>query len=606
MEREPRIRVMDPSLANQIAAGEVVERPASVVKELIENALDAGATRIELEATAGGRSLLRITDNGSGMNQQEAILAFERFATSKLTSADDLEQIGTLGFRGEALPSIASVAKILLLTREPDSPEGTRVEINYGEVLDYSTAGCPVGTSLTIRDLFRNVPARLKYLRAPGTEARHITERVQLYVLAFPEVEWRLVQDEKMKLLHNTGRMDGALLAVLGREAQQNLIPVEQDFGSFKVSGYLSQPSFGKASRAYQFFFVNRRPVESKMLSYAVFDAYQGLITPGQHPVVVLNLTMPTHLVDPNVHPQKLEVRFAHSLQVLEQTREALRGALDAARGQSGLRPTSLPGRSEPAQPFEPGRPVEQSFGGGSAPFSNASQPTAQQLGLQYEPPSTQGVRESHLARELQSRRDSTREASLEDADLVPLGAFHNTYLLVARGQDLMLIDQHAAHERILYDRFQQDVAKAEENKQELLTPLTLELTSPQYDALSEHLELLAKLGFGLEPFGETTLLVTALPNYVASGEAARVITEFADEILESGDAPDVEAKVHSALATMACKAAVKAGEPLSYQELVALLRDLLRTTSPYTCPHGRPTTVALSLDQLEKLFKRK
>ncbi len=588
---QAKIRVMSPDLANQIAAGEVVERPASIVKELVENSLDAGATRIQVSATAGGRTSLRVQDNGSGMSPEDAVLAFERFATSKLYTSADLEQLTTLGFRGEALPSIASVAKVELLTRPKDAPEGTRVVVNFGEVVEYSAVGCPEGTDISVKELFRNVPARLKYLRAPGTEARHITERVQLYVLAWPEVEWRLVQDGKVRLVHNTGTAEGALLAVLGQDAARNMLPFESDFGNLKLRGFLSQPAYGRASRAYQFCFVNRRPVTSKLLSYAIFDAYQGLIEPGKHPVVVLHLEMAPHLVDCNVHPQKLEVRFAHSLQVLERTRAALRAALDKARGAAGLRPHKVASTPGPVTLHRP-----------SAASGNTTPPRQGQLQMELGYASGEVVRSTPLSRELEARRGQVSD----ELGLVPLGCFHNTYILAQRGDDLLLIDQHAAHERIIYDRLRKQLDESAGEGQELLTPVTLELQPAQLQALEAHRAVLEKMGFKLQEFGSGALLVSAVPAFLASADLEQVLGEFADEVMDSGEAPDLEAKVHRTLAVMACKAAVKAGEALTLPEIVALLKDLLQTTAPYTCPHGRPTTIALSLEQVERLFKRK
>ncbi len=565
------IKVLDKDTIAQIAAGEVVERPASVVKELVENALDAGATQIVVEAKGGGVSRLRVTDNGAGIPADEVALAFERHATSKINDAADLENIASLGFRGEALPSVAAVADVELLTRSDGEAAGTLIQLEGGAVIKKAVQARARGTTVTVRNLFRRVPARLKFLKSPATENGHIANIVSRYALAYPEVAFELGVEGKTSLkTSGQGRLIDAIIDVYGVATAGKMLAVKPPEGEFAagpeadaVTGMVGAPELDRVGRGHLSFFVNRRWVTSRSLTYAVEEAYRGLLMTGRHPVAVLNIALPPAEVDVNIHPAKSEVKFRDEAEVFRTVQRAVRQALVAQMpvpqvGETAVayRPASSPERVPWALPA--GQPV--------VPAPEAPARLATSLPV-----------------------------------LRVVGQVMQAYI-VAEGPDgLYLIDQHAAHERIRYDKLKQQRAESKPEVQGLLEPATLEVTPPQGAILGACRESLAGYGFSVEPFGERTYLVRAVPALLAGEDWEGMLREMLEEL--AGEARSGwEEKI---LASLACHGAVRSGQALSDAEMRALVRELEATANPHTCPHGRPTVIHLSTARLEKDFGR-
>ncbi len=563
------IQILPPEVASKIAAGEVVERPASVVKELVENALDAGATDIRVEIRQGGRRLIQVADNGCGIPADEVELAFARHATSKLRDVQDLERIASLGFRGEALASIAAVAHVTLLTRPPEEMVARRVRVEGGRLVENRPAAAPAGTLVTVEHLFYNVPARQKFLRQPATETAYIHEVVTRYALAYPERRFELVSEGRSLFLSpGSGELRDVLAAVLGVEEAEALLPVEAEgeHGA-RLVGFLSPPSLHRASRADIAFFVNRRWIQDRSLSAAVSQAYHTFLPVGRFPVAFLFLEMPPSEVDVNVHPTKREVRFRHGQAVFSLVQAAVRKVLTA--------------QAPVAAPFAPAWIPPHGHG--------APTPAAPPAGPQP------------------SSMPSTAALWPDTASLPPLrvvGQVALTYI-VAEGPDgLYLIDQHAAHERVLYEELTAERADAPPS-QALLHPLPVRLTPRQAAALGEHVEHLRRYGFDLEPFGGDTWLLRGVPPMLHRGDPARALGDILDELAEGTARPLEDSREARVVASICKQVAVKAGQALSLEEMRELVHRLERTRSPRTCPHGRPTMILIQAALLARQFGR-
>ncbi|MFQ5924512.1 MAG: DNA mismatch repair endonuclease MutL [Dehalococcoidia bacterium] len=559
------IKILTPDVVSKIAAGEVVERPASVVKELIENSLDAGASQVAIEARGGGVNLIRVVDNGMGIPADEVELAFHRYATSKIEGMADLDSISSLGFRGEALPSIAAVAQVEVLTRTQDATAGSYLELQNGAVVEKGKRGCPQGTRVTVRHLFRNVPARLKFLKSSATESGHISNLVSQYSLAFPEVRFTLIMDGRMALnTPGSGELRDVLVKVYGVEAAQAMIQVgDQEKDRWpQVWGFVSPPSLARSSRSYLSFFINRRWVQSRLLSRAVEDAYLGLLMAGKHPIAVLNISLPGQDVDVNVHPTKTEVRFRYEPALFVAVQRAVRAALveqmpvPLVRRQPGV-PTFLPQE----QPLVKREPLEPSL------FAPARPPLESPLPI-----------------------------------LRVLGQLASTYIIAEGPDGLYLIDQHTAHERVLFEKVRAQRAQREVEVQGLLEPLTIEVTPRQEEMLKAGVEVLAAYGFAIEPFGQRTYLLRTVPALLKGEGVAEALMEVLDSLGVEGDPKSWEEKVALSLA---CHSAVRAGQLLSAEEMRQLVRELELTELARTCPHGRPTMVRFTSSQLEREFGR-
>ncbi len=568
------IKILDENTINQIAAGEVVERPASVVKELVENALDAGAGRIEVEIRGGGINYISVTDDGSGIPPGEVALAFERHATSKIKSPADLQKIGSLGFRGEALPSIAAVAVVEVLTGVGGERVGKFVRLEGGGIVQQKSQARNKGTTVTVRQLFRRVPARLKFLKSLPTESGHVANIVSQYALAFPEVGFRLNIDGKEKLrTAGRGRLLESIIDVYGTAAAEKMLPIKYPGGEWsdgqsnsrvKVTGMAGSPEMGRSGRGYMSFFINRRWVSSRLLSYAVEEAYHGLLMVGRHPVVVLNIRIPPEDVDVNIHPAKSEVKFRSDSEVFRAVQRAVRQALVAQM--------PVPKIEDVAAPYK-------------APPSGLQQVWA-------------------LSGEGESTAPHRQDAPPLLASLPVLrvvGQVMRSYI-VAEGPDgLYLVDQHAAHERVRFESVQRQREQRKPEVQGLLEPATLEVTPRQDAVIRGCLDSLAEFGFSIEEFGDRSYLVRAVPALVAGDDWPAMLRELLDGL--SGESKSRwEERI---VASIACHGAIKAGQVLSDDEMRALVRQLEQCVSPHTCPHGRPTIIHLSSGQMEREFGR-
>lgn len=581
------IRVLPPDLAARIAAGEVVERPVSVVKELLENSIDAGATQVTVEVRSGGSELIRVVDNGAGIPAADVQLAFERHATSKLSTAEQLDRVATMGFRGEALPSIAAVSRIAIQTRPHDEIAGSRLALRWGEVVDSGSEGCPPGTAIEVSELFGNQPARRKFLRSAQSETSRVQELVSRYALAFPEIRFRLVNDGRSSLsTPGNGQPREALLAVYGSQVAQNMLEVNagDPESGYAVEGFAAAPSVSRANRTYLTFFVNRRLIQSRMLSFAVEEAYSGLLQVRRYPVAAINIVMPFTDVDVNSHPAKREVRFHQENRVFSLTQRAVRAALVADSPVPTVAPQ--PGETPSFQSF-------RSFGGGGGRTSAS--------GAVF-PGSGPGP-----GRDQEPSPVSGGEAlSLLGRPAVPLkvvGQLKQTYIVAEGPEGMYLVDQHAAHERTLFDRICAQRGEREAVSQPLLAPVSVELTPSHATTLHDNLEAVTSYGFQLEPFGERSYLLRAVPSILTADDPARTLIDILDMATLEGltrQKEDVMA------ASIACHAAVRAGQALTDAEMRALLEQLEAAANPHTCPHGRPTMVHFSSYHVEREFGRR
>jgi DNA mismatch repair protein MutL len=594
-----RIRLLPEQVANQIAAGEMVERPASVVKELVENSLDAGAARVAVAVRNGGRSVVRVTDDGIGMSRDDALLALERHATSKIARAEDLHSIRSLGFRGEALPSIAAVSRFTLTTRERGALGGTQIEVAGGRILSVQDVGAAQGTSVEARNLFFNLPARRKFLRSVPTETAHVEHIVTLCALAHPAVALQLVVDDRPVFdLAPAAQLADRLRELHGRQLCEQLAPVEweQDIGGggdsarVRVHGFIGRAGVSRSDRRQQAVFVNGRPVDSRAINFALLEGYHTALMKGQYPITFLFIEIDPLLVDVNIHPAKREVRFRDERSVREAVSAAVRRALQAPGGlarpiAAGLPATATAAPAGPAPRAEP-PPLRLR----SEPVATASpQPLLSQL--QPVTPAGAAAAEIHTA---------------EQGAWRILGAVGELYVVAESPEGLVLIDQHAAHERVLFEKMLKQLEAEAAPSQKLLIPLTLELEARDAVFLAGNLKTLQRLGIGISEFGEKTFLVDALPPYFPTGDLGQTFRRILDELRQVGEQIHARRLSQDRIATTVCRHAVKARDPLTGAELLALLEQLHRCELPYTCPHGRPTMIQISYAELEKKFGRR
>jgi DNA mismatch repair protein MutL len=553
------IKVLADEIVSKIAAGEVIERPASVVKELIENSLDAGATQIAVEAQGGGVELIKVSDNGTGIPASELELAFHRYATSKIGNLDDLEKISSLGFRGEALPSIAAVAEVEISTQTSSDPIGSYMYLRKGEVVRKESRARSQGTTVTVRRLFRYFLARLKFLKSANTENSHIAHLVSQYALAFPEVKFSLVLDKRQSL-RTTGNGDlrEVVSEIYGSELAQRMLKVEQRDGLAKVSGLTSPPSLARSNRNYLSFFINRRWVHSPLLTRATEEAYRGLLMDGQHPITVINVSLPSQELDVNIHPAKAQIKFCHEQTVFSSVQKAIEEIL-----------ARTPIASSKAVPFS----------------VSSGQWQSPRMIMDNEP--------AFVVAQL---------PALELPVLRVLGQLANTYIIAEGPDGLYLIDQHAAHERILYDRILAQWSQKEVEVQGLLQPITIEFSPREEETLKASKEFLAEFGFAIEPFGNRSYLIRAIPALVARANIIEIISALFDSLASKESPNPWEEKIAQSLA---CHGAIRAGQQLSNEEMRELIKQLEQTKQPRACPHGRPTMIHLSAYQLEKEFGR-
>ncbi len=628
-----RIRVLSDNVANKIAAGEVVERPASVVKELLENSLDAGSTNIRVEIENGGRRLIRIADDGCGMLRDDALLAFERHATSKLHDVGDLLTIATLGFRGEALPSIASVCRLLLETRSPDEQTGTRIEIAGGKILSCEEIARGGGTAITVRDLFFNVPARKKFLRSEQTEMAHIASLVTHYSLAHPDKTFELwsggqnllqatpVETLRERVFQVFGsQILGDLISLEERAAMMPSPDPEDTPRRFAVRGFVSRPQVQKNNRNSIFVFVNGRLIRDRLMLHALSAAYHNLMPPSCFPFALLFLDCDCEEVDVNVHPSKTEVRFRHQSWVHDFVRDAVRDQLMQSRPAPSFSPNPQPAASLPYSDFSQMMqndaaapefvlhpavppPPRFDFGDGSIPLqaAAAASPAPVQTGsLKLRVPDTHGGFPSELA------NNNVMAGSMIDiGDLRPLGQLHHSFIIAAGRDGLWIIDQHVAHERILFEQVLAQQASGRAEMQQLLMPAILQLTPEQQIEYARIEEQLRASGFDTEPFGNRTIAVKAVPAALGHGDIERVIfevLEIAEEELRGVSVSDLRRGI---AASLACRAAIKINTPLDHKKMEWMLRALAATEYPMACPHGRPVALQYGMREILRAFHR-
>jgi DNA mismatch repair protein MutL len=673
-----RIHVLSETVANQIAAGEVVERPASVVKEMLENSLDAGATRIKISIEAGGKRLIQITDNGCGMVRDDAMLAFERHATSKIKNAEDLLSVATLGFRGEALPSIASVSRLRLETQAADDPAGTVIEINGGKIARVEEAGLPLGTSITVRDLFFNTPARKKFLKAESTELSHIASLVTHYALAHPDKHFELHSATNAVLVAPpVAGYSERVYQVFGKETLDQLIPVaaqqalehvglpqpppwrrkekkekEEDSdgevtdkapGEMRLHGFVSKPEIQKLNRNSIFVFVNGRLIRDRLVQHALTEAYRNIIPPSVYPVVLLFLEMPAGEVDVNVHPSKTEVRFRQQSVLHDFVRDSVRAALMKARpvpqfvsemrahatASQALTPGAMTPDWDPAigagfagepphplllaenartglpydlagggfalqAPVPPPSSARFQFEGGIAVEANAAIPVARGL---------ESIPDNGCAPALDVNEEEPTLSSL--GTLKPLGQIRNSFILAVNEDGLWIIDQHVAHERVLFERILKQRAVQKVESQRLLMPIVLELSPAQQAVFAEISDELQHNGFEAEPFGARSVAVKIAPAGVDAAAVEHMLHELLDQFSREEQSLNLEKIRARIAASIACHAAIKVNMPLEHNKMEWLLGELAKTDHPMSCPHGRPVVLRYSVKDIQKAFKR-
>ena len=677
-----RIHILSENVANKIAAGEVVERPASVAKELLENSLDAGATRIRIQVEAGGKKLIQITDNGCGMVRDDALLAFERHATSKIKNAEDLLSVATLGFRGEALPSIASVSRLRLETRAPDEASGTVVEINGGKIFKVEEAGLPEGTSISVRDLFFNIPARKKFLKAESTELSHIASLVTHYALAHPDKHFELHSaTNAMLVAPPVAGYSQRVYQVFGKEVLDQLIPVAAlqpleriglpqpppwrrkeievtkqppvqtkdgetrsdppdeetaseapSFGELRMHGFVSKPEIQKLNRNSIYVFVNGRLIRDRLIQHAITEAYRNILPPTVYPVVLLFLDLPSGEVDVNVHPSKTEVRFRQQSVMHDFVRDSIRAALMKARPvpqfavEIRAHPTaspSLAGGQQPSpnadaagwrslytpavsQPFSLQAPVAPSlterfqFGEGFSVDGNAA------LSLVRAPePVPSSIADDGCAPPIADEAQALSELAPALASLKPLGQIRDSFILAVNPEGLWIVDQHVAHERVLFEKILKQRAALKVESQRLLLPLVIELTPAQQAVFTEISDELVKNGFEVEPFGARSVAVKIAPAGIEAPAVEHMLHELLDQFSREEQALNLDKIRGRIAASIACHAAIKVNMPLEQNKMEWLLAELAKTDCPMSCPHGRPVVLRYSLKDIQKAFKR-
>ena len=651
-----RIRLLSEQVANQIAAGEVIERPASVVRELVENALDAQAQKVTVEIQAGGRSLIRVTDDGVGMSRDDALLCLERHATSKIKTAEDLGTIESFGFRGEALPSIASVCRMTLTTRQhdPESEEGSRISINGGRIQEVKAAGSPVGTSIEVRQLFYNLPARRKFLRTEETEKAHIQHYVSLAALAYPDVAFDFFQNdrlvwqlpairrgsdpaEKLKALQerlkglrgsNTKLLALDSTAVLPTAPMRDTHPADEP-STLRVWGLIGSPGVSRSTRDEQHLFVNRRPIENRGLNFALLEGYHTALMKGRYPVCCLFLEIDPAAVDVNIHPAKREVKFHQEYAIRRAMTQVVRDCLlafhstpAAASGASSPEsvssvptlPETEPARTTLAPPVSQ-TPVQTSPPTLPLPLDS---PTAadQAVPARVMQPAIHSAPKPSGSSSNPKEVSATRtEAPMPPKSEEPIPLLHVPlrlvgvvgllYVVFESDRGLVLLDQHAAHERVLFEQMLRRLEQKSAPSQKLLLPETIELSARDAQFLREQLETLCRLGVGLSEFGERTFLLDALPPFASAREPRSFVLELVDELKAAGQEVNTWRLGEQTVAKTVCRHAVKANDPLSVLELENLIKDLRHCTMPYTCPHGRPTMIEMDFRELEKKFGR-
>lgn len=633
------IHVLDEVTANQIAAGEVVERPVNAVKELVENAVDAGASSIEVEIADGGMTYIRVTDDGCGMTEEDAKLSVIRHATSKISSVDNIYHIASLGFRGEALPSIASVSRATITTRRHEDVEGTALEMTGGEITEVKPAGAPAGTTVEVRDLFYNVPARKKFLKSERTESSRINSMVGKLSLANPDIAFRLINNGRTVIeTPGNGRLVDVISALYGTKTAGEMLPVEEEGENIALEGLISKPSLLKSSRQYQTIIINRRVVESAVVSKAVDNAYHSLLPKNGYPLMVLSFQVPPESIDVNVHPQKREIKFSDEQTVFRLVYHGVLGTLTSqstadtiAREmihdpghevveEKDFKPGSIRVEDKPLGKPDIGLSEETrpktSWGEPAPSYEGRQEKTGSYTGEKRTPAFTPDMEKRELFtdrsvfedyRKEEPRREDLKaeplfEEEKQEDPVIPLGQVSDCFILCQHGKDLLIIDQHAAHERVRYDH----LAERAEGipVQEILIPYLIHVDIGDVDLLADHKGDIERLGITFEQAGPDVIRITGAPEDLSAAEMERVVGDIVKAYHEK-DVPSPETMRHRMMAYAACRGAIKRGDPLNIRQMKELIHDLFHTSRPFVCPHGRPTIVKFTPGELGRLFKR-
>lgn len=633
------IHVLDEVTANQIAAGEVVERPVNAVKELVENAVDAGASSIEVEIADGGMTYIRVTDDGCGMTEEDAKLSVIRHATSKISSVDNIYHIASLGFRGEALPSIASVSRATITTRRHEDVEGTALEMTGGEITEVKPAGAPAGTTVEVRDLFYNVPARKKFLKSERTESSRINSMVGKLSLANPDIAFRLINNGRTVIeTPGNSRLVDVISALYGTKTAGEMLPVEEEGENIALEGLISKPSLLKSSRQYQTIIINRRVVESAVVSKAVDNAYHSLLPKNGYPLMVLSFQVPPESIDVNVHPQKREIKFSDEQTVFRLVYHGVLGTLTSqstadtiAREmihdpghevveEKDFKPGSIRVEDKPLGKPDIGLSEETrpktSWGEPAPSYEGRQEKTGSYTGEKRTPAFTPDMEKKELFtdrsvfedyRKEEPRREDLKaeplfEEEKQEDPVIPLGQVSDCFILCQHGKDLLIIDQHAAHERVRYDH----LAERAEGipVQEILIPYLIHVDIGDVDLLADHKGDIERLGITFEQAGPDVIRITGAPEDLSAAEMERVVGDIVKAYHEK-DVPSPETMRHRMMAYAACRGAIKRGDPLNIRQMKELIHDLFHTSRPFVCPHGRPTIVKFTPGELGRLFKR-
>ncbi len=657
-----KIRILDKDTINKIAAGEVIERPASVIKELIDNSIDAQATDIRIEVEKGGKKSILVRDNGCGMSRADALLAYKKHATSKLTRIEDLNTISTMGFRGEALASITAIAKVEIFTRPPEEITGTKIVINGGKVLETSDAGTAPGTAVHVKDLFYNTPARRKYMKSDRTELAHITDTVMQLALANPDISFTLLSEGKT-IIRNTGSKDlfNSIVNLLGPDTARSMLPLQHKTEDFEIKGYISKPETTRAESDQLFIFVNTRPVTSRAVNTAIRTGYYTKIPKGRYPVAVLSLFLDPEEVDVNVHPRKAEVRFSrekelgdaviaavgkvfseHGLipEIREKGNRAFQKTFEASSSSERLQVSeaqeTFQKHMAEAEFLEKARvPLEKA----RVPLEKTRVPESSSKNFQQQTETytypvkdterklkkserlmdfseEKGVTESLRVKGQDRKIEEEKEkVSVEERsrpkqkpntdpldDLRVIGQVSKMYIIAEKGEDLVLIDQHAAHERILYE---QVLRIKKSGVQELITPVTIDLTPKEKVLMEEYIPYLEEYGFGISEFGDNTYVVTFVPEIFGRLESPEIIHDVVSDLLASGKVKKETGLSEKVCKTLACRAAIKGGAACSSRQMEELIEQLKKVENPYSCPHGRPTVITFTKGELDRMFAR-
>lgn len=579
------IKILSDNLINQIAAGEVIERPASVVKELVENSIDAGSTNIVIEVKNAGKTLIKVTDNGVGMDEEDMMLALKRHATSKISDEKDLWNIHTMGFRGEAVPSICSVSQFTIRSKTKDDLAGFEINCDGGEIIKTSHFGMNVGTCVEVRSLFFNIPARQKYLKQDSTELSHITALLNTVALAHPEISFKFIHNEKVLFdLAKSTDLISRIADIFGKATSDAMLPVFYGGSDFKIDGFIGKPVLSRSTSQHQYFFVNKRPIQHFLLANTIREAFHSMLMENKKPVFIVNINIDPSLVDVNVHPRKLEVRFADQQALIRVLYSAAKSALE----KHDLTPMAF---TESKRYMSDNFPVN---------ITKERRPVDSKFSVQDALSFTKNFLQERESKPLQSSSENSH------ISMKSITQISNSYIVAESDEGLVLIDQHAAHERVRYEELMNQFENENKSIQPLLVPAQMEFTNQEVSLIEENIGIFTVLGFDIENFGGKTFIINAVPSFLSGEDIDTVVKGVLDDIMNEKSPTKFQGKSEAVIHYMACRSAIKFGQKLTIPEMQALIMKLEKLKRPYTCPHGRPTMIKLTLSELEKMFGRK